>query len=142
VTGRRPGPAAALVLAPALVLALAAAGCATPGERSDAAGDAAAAFLRAVADGDGELACAGLAPTARQELESAEGTPCPRAVTRVPLPGEPAARHADVYGWQARVEVPGDTLFLARFDDGWRVTAAGCRQQPGERPYDCEIQGS
>ncbi len=39
-------------------------------------------------------------------------------MTEVPLSGEPAARHTDVYGWQARVEVPGDTVFLARFRDG------------------------
>ena len=133
---------AALGLALALGLAAGAAGCATPGDRAAAATDAATAFLRAVADGDGRRACAGLAPTALRELEGAEGAPCARAVTEVPLPGEPAARHTDVYGWQARVEVAGDTLFLARFDDGWRVTAAGCRPQPGGRPYDCEIQGS
>ena len=34
----------------------------------------------------------------------------------------------------------GDTVFLLRFPDGWRVSAAGCTPQ-GEAPYDCEVQG-
>ena len=33
-----------------------------------------------------------------------------------------------------------DTLFLARFDQGWRVTAAGCTPH-GDLPYDCTVKG-
>ena len=33
-----------------------------------------------------------------------------------------------------------DTVFLAHFPTGWKITAAGCRPRP-QRPYQCEIKG-
>jgi hypothetical protein len=50
-------------------------------------------------------------------------------------------RRVDVHGRQARVRLAGDTLFLARFDAGWKVVAAGCEPQPDEQPYDCMVKG-
>jgi hypothetical protein len=38
------------------------------------------------------------------------------------------------------VRLDKDVVFLARYDDGWRVTAAGCVPRPG-RPFDCTIKG-
>ena len=35
-----------------------------------------------------------------------------------------------------------ETVFLALFDDGWRVTAAGCTRLAGPaEPYDCDVEG-
>ncbi|XVQ89797.1 hypothetical protein ACQP2K_21000 [Microbispora siamensis] len=50
-----------------------------------------------------------------------------------------AVRGVDVWGDEARVRVDGDTLFLHRFPDGWRVRAAGCEPHP-EQPYECEVE--
>ncbi len=43
---------------------------------------------------------------------------------------------------QARVELrSGDVAFLDETEEGWKVSAAGCRPQPGEeRSYDCELE--
>jgi hypothetical protein len=46
-----------------------------------------------------------------------------------------------VYGLQAEVILSGDTVFLSRFEDGWRVIAAGCTPQEG-KPFDCLVKGS
>ncbi|UYQ65090.1 hypothetical protein [Streptomyces peucetius] len=48
--------------------------------------------------------------------------------------------HVDVHERQARAVLTGDTLFLSRFPDGWKVMAAGCTPQQ-DRPYQCEIKG-
>ncbi|MGP3969887.1 hypothetical protein [Streptomyces sp. 6N223] len=142
---RCPRAALAAVTVLAALAALVTAGCATPGARASDASRAGTAFLRALHAGDGARACELLAPRARQELTSSAKAPCPEAVAGLPLPptgGTPDERHTDVYGQQARVAFPGDTLFLAHFAAGWRVTAALCRPRPGEgQPYDCEIQG-
>jgi hypothetical protein len=125
-----------------LLALLALAGCATPGERATAAEEAATGFLRALREGDAQRACAALAPRAREELASSAGADCSRAVTEVPPPARASARRVDIYGGQAMVQVRGDTLFLAHFPAGWRVTAAACRPRPGQgQGYACDIQG-
>ena len=45
-----------------------------------------------------------------------------------------------MFGTTAQVRYEGETLFLARFDDTWRVVAAGCTAQR-PKPYDCLLQG-
>ncbi|MGW6970415.1 hypothetical protein [Streptomyces sp. NPDC054952] len=124
-------------LLPLLCLALA--GCATSDERSQAARSAAAAFERALADADSPRGCEALAPGTREELEQEE--PCPAALQGLNLTGarEPAGT-AVVYGSQARVVYPHDSVFLALFADGWKVTAAGCTPRQGH-PYRCDLKG-
>lgn len=56
------------------------------------------------------------------------------------MPADGRVRHVDVYGNQARAVLAADTLFLSRFPDGWKVTAAGCEERP-DKPYQCEIKG-
>ncbi|WP_079407402.1 hypothetical protein [Streptomyces sp. 3211] len=130
-------PIVVRLLLPLLCLALT--GCATGAERSRAAGAAAAAFERALADRDTALGCETLAPGTREELEQEQ--PCPTALQGLQLTGarEPA-QAAVVYGSQARVVYPHDSVFLALFTDGWKVTAAGCTPRQG-RPYRCELKG-
>ena len=51
-------------------------------------------------------------------------------------------RSVDVYLTTAKVDLSGgDSVFLDQTGTGWRISAAGCRPQPGEeKPYDCEIE--
>jgi hypothetical protein len=69
-------------------------------------------------------------------------TPCVEALGQVGLPPASPVLSVDVYGHDARVVLGSDVVFLARFADGWRVTAARCTPQPEDRPYDCVISGS
>ncbi|MGW1952795.1 hypothetical protein ACWCPI_08510 [Streptomyces sp. NPDC001920] len=124
-----------------LVAALAAAaGCGAPDERTAGASAAATGFTDAVRRSDGVRACALLAPRTREELEQSERTTCDRAVLQEQLPAGGTVRGVDVYGDRARVLLPADTLFLARFPSGWKVVAVGCTPRP-ERPYDCTVEG-
>ncbi|MEU8138285.1 hypothetical protein [Streptodolium elevatio] len=116
-------------------------GCSTPSERRDAATAAARHYAQAVRAGDWAMACAALAPTSREELEQAGKSSCPDALGQEELPDAGEARHTDVHGNQARVVFAQDTVFLARFPSGWKVTAAGCHEQAGDEPYQCEIKG-
>ncbi|MFI5519963.1 hypothetical protein [Streptomyces platensis] len=90
------------------------------------------------------LSCAALAPATREELEETAKSGCGPAISQAiegqELPASGAVRGLDVYGEQARVVLAEDTVFLAHFPTGWKVTAAGCRPRP-QRPYQCEIKG-
>jgi hypothetical protein len=97
-------------------------------------------FAQSVAT-DTATACDLLAPQTRSELES-EGGGCAEALPQRDVPEEAGSvREVKVYGKDAVAYLERDTVFLARFDDGWRVTAAGCTPD-GERPYDCDVKGS
>lgn len=104
----------------------------------DDATDAAVRFAHNVGS-DPAAACALLAPKTLSELEGSAG-PCPESLPEQHLPPSSGARHAEVYGKDAIVHLQGDTVFLARFQTGWRVTAAGCVPN-GDQPYDCVVKG-
>jgi hypothetical protein len=84
-------------------------------------------------------ACGLLAPETRRALEESEGS-CVDALPEFTEAATGAVRSLEVYGKDAVVYLSTDTLFLARFTQGWRVTAAGCTRQL-ERPYDCKVRG-
>lgn len=115
-------------------------GC-VPQQGNSEAGDAAAVVMsfRSHAVSDAEAACALLAPGTATELEQSSGS-CARGVTAANLSDGGRVRDVEVYGLDAMVRLDHDTVFVARFDDGWRVTAAGCEPQ-GDGPYDCDIRG-
>lgn len=133
-------------------LALGVAGCGSA--EADAAGTAAVTFLSAVgADGEGEraleMACLLLAPATRAALEEEGDGDCAQglesAAAGVAASGAGGSVDTvEVAGATALVEVGDRVVFLARFDDGWRVTAAGCRPRvdggPGA-PMDCLVRG-
>ncbi|MFF2775911.1 hypothetical protein ACFVU3_13460 [Streptomyces sp. NPDC058052] len=99
------------------------------------------AFEEALAEGDYAQACTLLAPQTREELEGTENMSCSAALEGQDLPaGGGAPGPTQVYGRQALLRLPDDTLFLSQFADGWKVTAAGCRPQAGE-PYRCMVKG-
>lgn len=125
----------------AACLALVLGGCAGRGSAEDGpATDAATAFL-AAASSSPQDACELLAPATLESLQS-DGEDCAEAVTEAAPEGSPPGEpSADVYGRDAMVRWGGTTLFLARFDDGWLVTAAGCEPREEDLPYDCSIEG-
>lgn len=118
------------------------AGCGTLHQREDAATSAARQYATAVRATDPAAICDRLAPATVEELELTAGTPCPRAVPDLSLPRPGAVRTVAVHGRQARVELAGDTLFLAAFPGGWKVTAAHCAPQGDERPYRCRLKAA
>jgi hypothetical protein len=114
------------------------AGCTGPG--ADQAGQAAVRFAEQASTSP-EQACDLLSDQTRKDLERNEQAACGEALGKVDLPSPSAQRSVDVYEQHARVALAGDVMFLARFDDGWKVTAAGCKPQPDDEPYDCELGG-
>lgn len=120
---------------------LALTGCGSLGPDTTGAVDTARAFHRAVANGDGARACALLSPRAADALRSDTLQPCRRAVTEQDVPRGGAVQTVQVYGHNGRVVMEGDTVFVSRFDHGWRVIGAGCRFAGPDRPYDCDVAG-
>ncbi|MDQ0752422.1 hypothetical protein QF034_006653 [Streptomyces africanus] len=134
MSGRWYGPGVVAVV----VLATAGA-CGTPSERRDGVTAQLTRFERALDAGQRQRLCAALAPSTREELEQSAKRRCAQAIGEQSLPAAGAVRRVDVYGEQARVVLDHDTVFLAHFPTGWKVTAAGCRPRP-QRPYQCEIK--
>jgi hypothetical protein len=127
-----------VALGTAAWLCTAAAGCGTGGDERDAR-RAAEKLYTAVADKQGGPACATLTPAAAHALEQQEREPCARAVTSVQLSGSRVSR-VRVYETSAAVSFAGgDTAFLDYTDEGWRVSAAGCKPM-GQEPADCELE--
>lgn len=126
---------------PSALVLLALGGCAGQGSaENQPAADAAERFAQAVGS-DAATACALLAPQTRVELESQDG-PCQQSLSGTDVPDDAGSvRQVKVYGKDAVAYLERDTLFLARFDDGWKVTAAGCTPN-GDRPYDCDVKGN
>jgi uncharacterized protein YceK len=122
----------------ALILVAALSGCSSVGEREDAAAQVATRMLTAVAAGDGDAACAILAPDTVKTV--AEDEPCADAILDKRLPRPGTVVETAVYGQWAQVKLSDDTVFLAAFPGGWRVVAAGCTPQ-ASRPYDCTVEG-
>lgn len=136
--GSRVSTPRALRYAAGLAAVAVLASCAGQGSvEADAAGDAARHFVTAQVE-DVADACELLAPKTLQEVDS-EGA-CATVLTDSAPQAAPRFRSVEVYGTNAMARFEGDTVFLARFRDGWRVTAARCQPDGPKRPYQCEIQ--
>jgi hypothetical protein len=138
---RHPASGLVLALSLALALALGLAGCGVQTERQEAA--AAADRFAAAAAADPAAACALLAPRTRESVEK-DGMRCAQVLPEKNLPPPQARGEVSVAGHSAQVRYADDTVFLALFDDGWKVTAAGCSRTSDDlaTPYDCAIEGS
>jgi hypothetical protein len=113
-------------------------GCGSAQEETVA--DTAGAFYEAVGASDGQAACAVLAPASQSELEQSAGKPCAQAILDEDVPDVVDPEDIVVFGTMAQVRFAGETTFLTRFEDGWRVVAAACT--PGRSRYDCSIKGA
>ncbi|WP_188190125.1 hypothetical protein [Nonomuraea sp. SYSU D8015] len=119
-----------------ILTALAAlAGCA-----ADPAAPARAAerFHAAVAAQQDEAACGMLARKTAARLPD-PGQSCAEALRELKLGPGGKVVSVSVWGDEAQVRLAGDTLFLHRFSDGWRIKAAGCKPER-DLPYDCEVE--
>jgi hypothetical protein len=116
-----------------------ASGCSSLAPDSSGAAGAAQSFHVATSSDDGGAACDRLSTRLRTELEESEGEPCERAILAADLPDARQVQDVQVWGGRALVVLDHDTLFVARFDGGWRVTAAGCTPRK-DRPYDCTVK--
>jgi len=112
-------------------------GCSSDLTQREAAG-AALEFVRA----SPAVACQLLAPDTLEELSSDAGTSCAVALAELNLPRTGSVRSVEVAGESAQVKLDDQVIFLARFPEGWRVTAAGCRRTDADpsSSYDCEVE--
>jgi hypothetical protein len=123
--------AGALILGAMALLA----GCGHPA--GSGVREATSAFFAAVDAKDGDAACTDLAPQAAKALASADST-CADEIVKLGLKGGSYVS-AQVWGDRAEVRLSEDTVFLARYPGGWKVTGAGCEPQP-QGPYDCDVE--
>jgi hypothetical protein len=125
-----------------LALALAATGCGRADDRATV-GEVTNTFFAALGSGDGDRACQELTPDTRAQLESEEQSDCRDAVTKLDLAAGSVDR-VEVDVLSAVVELSsGESAFLDQSDEGWRLSAVGCKPRGGERaegPYDCELE--
>lgn len=132
------------LLVAAVATALALAGCGSP--EADSAQDTALRFAEAATQ-DPQQACALLAPhTHDQVTEDGDGD-CAAGLDAAGLPDAADLSSSDgveVAGHTARVALAGQAVFLSLFNDGWKVTAAGCsRESTNDNvPYRCSVEGS
>lgn len=124
----------------AAATALLLSGCGSLGPDTDGAATAAQNFLRATAGHDGASACQKLSTRVAREVEQSEGKPCAQAVLDIGLPDAGHVRDVQVWGRRGLVVLDHDAVFVAKFDRGWRVIAAGCTPRK-DRPYDCRVKG-
>lgn len=131
------------ILASAVGVLLLLTGC--TGAQDSEVSDVAQAFHRALAEHDGAEACRLLAPGTRSELEQSSGHPCDKAVLAEKVPASGDLGSVRVYDTMAQVrftsDTVDDTVFLARFQFGWRVLAAACHRTIADR-YDCTVSGA
>ena len=102
--------------------------------------DAFAAGLR----DDPSAACDLLAPETLSRLEEEAGAGCVEALPAAGVSDPGRRLQVTVAGHAAQARFAQDTVFLALFDDGWKVVAAGCEHVSGDPadPYDCDVEGA
>jgi hypothetical protein len=124
---------------PLAVAVLALAGCGRAGDRASAR-SVAESFYAAARAHDGARACTWLSAGARQALEQDQSSSCARAIAHLQLSGG-AARRVEVYSTNAAVALRGgDVVYLETTPQGWRISAAGCRDPAYATPATCEVQ--
>lgn len=117
-------------------------GCAGQGNVEAATVEATAStFVESVSTAAAK-ACGLLAPETLRSLEESEGGCAEALPSSAGVEGSASVESVQVYGKDAIVRLSTDTIFLARFPQGWRVTAAGCTRQQDGRPYDCKVKGA
>lgn len=125
-----------------LLLCLALSGCGRSEDRAEATG-VAERFFAAVESGDGAAACAELSSDTRKKLEDDEKEPCSEAIGGLELEGG-ALRTIELFLTNAKADLDnGDSAFLSLTEQGWRLSAVGCKPvdgPPGDAPMDCELE--
>ncbi|MEU8354913.1 hypothetical protein AB0C27_02770 [Nonomuraea sp. NPDC048882] len=99
---------------------------------------AAERFHAAISAHQERAACAMLTRETADRLP-ARGQTCADALRELGLGPGGGVTSVSVWGDEAQVRLRGDTLFLRRFTDGWRISAAGC-SPVRDLPYECEVE--
>jgi hypothetical protein len=121
-----------------VLLALAFSGCGTSGSERDARGSV-ERFFTAFSRHDGSAACDELSEETVSEVEKSEKKPCDQGILSEDVSPAPVA-DVSVYMHSAQVKLRGGgAVFLDLTPQGWKVSAAGCKPQPG-KPYQCELE--
>jgi hypothetical protein len=127
---------------PVVLAALALAGCGTGDDREQAR-TVVERFYDAVRAGDDEAACAQLSEPLVEQVESQTEQSCRGVITRFDFEGGAVVR-AQVYVVNAKVDLrSGESAFLSREADGWRISGVGCfpvEGKPADRPFECEAE--
>jgi hypothetical protein len=124
---------------PLAVAVLALAGCGREGDQASVR-SVAESFYAAAQAHDGARACTWLSAGARQALEQDESSSCAHAIDQLKLTGRQAGR-VEVYSTNAAVALRGgDVVYLETTPQGWRISAAGCRNPAYVTPATCELQ--
>jgi hypothetical protein len=124
---------------PLAVAVLALAGCGRSGDQARVR-SVAQSFYAAARAHDGARACTWLSAGARQALEQDQSSSCARAIAHLKLSGS-EARRVEVYSTNAAVTLRGgDVVYLETTPQGWRISAAGCRDPAYATPATCELQ--
>jgi hypothetical protein len=125
-----------------LLVALAAGGCGTGGDRAQAR-QVVERFYAAIAAHHPDVACRQLSASTQKQLESQSKQSCPSVIDRLQL-GSGGVVGVYVAIINAKVDVRGnESAFLGKEPAGWRITAAGCKAtqgKPRDRPLECEVQ--
>jgi hypothetical protein len=108
----------------------------SPSERAEQAREVASRFLQAAGGNDPTTACGLLAPRTAEDLPE----DCAQALEDWPGPTE--ITEVAVWGDRAQAKSGDSALFLAEFNDGWRVVAAGCVPRGENLPYQCTVGGA
>ena len=125
----------------ACFVVLALAGCGAD-DRADDAAAVAERFHAALESGDGQAACEELSEETASKLERHEKKSCEEAILGLELPkgGTVAARRVEMRSAYAGL-AEGSADFLDEGPEGWKISAAGCREVTPEHPYECELEG-
>ena len=117
-------------------------GCATSDDRDEARA-VVERFYDALRADDGDAACAQLSESLLEQVESQTERSCRDAITRFDYEGG-AIVAAEVYITNAKVDLgSGESAFLGRETDGWRLSAIACTAElgkPADRPFACEVE--
>ena len=130
---------------PALLLlvlaALLAGGCGTQDDRDEARATV-ERFYDAIREDDGEAACEELGESLLEQVESQTEQSCRGVITRLEYEGGEIVG-TEVYITNAKVDLrSGESAFLSREPDGWKLSAIGCKAEkgkPADRPFECEV---
>ena len=127
---------------PLLFVLVALAGCGTSDD-SDQARATVERFYAAVEADDAEAACEQLGDSLLEAVESQTQQSCEGVITRFDY--EPAPIDStEVYVTNAKVDLAsGESAFLSREADGWKLAAIGCKAEkgkPADRPFECEAE--
>ncbi len=129
-------------LAPFLLLVALLAGCGTGDDREQVEA-VVERFYAAIEADEAQAACEELGQSTLEQLESQSQQSCEDVITRLEYEGGSIVE-AEVYITNAKVDLDsGESAFLSREDDGWKLSAIACKAEkgkPADRPFECEVE--